>query len=214
MAEPKLRVALIDDHPAVRQGLAFFIQEEQDMEVVGEAGSGEEAISVLPEVDPDVALVDLKMAGMGGLAAIRQLRAALPATEIIVFSTFAEETDISGAIEAGAAGYILKGASAQEILGAIRAAARGEAPLDPVAAKYLLERIGDLSAGTPGKLSPREREVLQLMSEGQRNKEIAGSLYITEKTVKAHVGSIFHKLQVADRTAAVIKAAKQGLVQI
>ncbi len=184
------------------------------MEVTAEAGSGEEAIRLLPEVKPDVALVDLKMAGMGGLATIRHLRAILPATKIIVFSTFAEETEVNAAIEAGAIGYMLKGASAPEILKAIRAAARGEAPLDPVAVKYLLERTESSSIRTPGKLSPREREVLQLISEGQRNKEIADSLHITEKTVKAHVGSILHKFQVTDRTTAVVKAVKQGLVQI
>jgi len=213
MAE-KLGVLLADDHPVVREGLALVINAQDDMEVIGEVSSGEEAVAQAVQIKPHIAIMDLKMPGMGGLAAIRKIRSECPECKIIVFTTYGEERDVVPAIEAGANGYLLKGSTSSEILQAIRATAQGGSPIDPTAAKALLGMVSRPQSHEIGALSEREIEVLELMADGLRNKEIANKLFITEKTVKAHVGSILSKLNVPDRTAAVTTALKMGIIEL
>ncbi len=210
----KLRIVLVDDHPVIREGLRLTIQAQPDMEVVGEASSGEEAVSLASELKPDVLVLDLKMPGIGGLAAIAGIKEAVGDTRVLIFTTYGEQEDIVGAIEAGADGYLLKGSSSAEIVGAIRSASRGESPLDPSAARALVSHFGPHSKEENAPLSDREIEVLQLVSQGFKNKEIAKQLFISEKTVKAHMGSILTKLNVDDRTAAVTTALKAGLISL
>lgn len=210
----KITILLADDHPVVREGLATIINSQNDMTVIAQASSGEEAIEKATSLKPNMAILDLKMPGAGGLAAIRRIKSAVPDICILVFTTYADETDIIAALDAGANGYLLKGRDPSELLNAIRAASRGEAPIDPAVTKALIKQGGDTRRQDLGSLSEREIEVLQLMSTGKRNKEIADELFITERTVKAHIGNILSKLNVPDRTAAVTLAIKRGLIQI
>lgn len=234
MSEP-IRVVLVDDHPVVRRGLAAMIDAEDDIEVVGEATDGQEAISLTCALNPDVALIDLQMPRMDGVEAIKHIRAAAPATQIIILTTFADDDYIYNGLAAGARGYLLKDAPPDQLIEAIRAAHRGESLLDPGVAARLLDRFASFSprpASDPPpvvppvppviktapettdelKLTPRELEVLALMIEGARNKEIAETLVIAERTVKIHVGNILGKLGVGNRTEAVALAIKMGLV--
>ncbi|MHB0977465.1 MAG: response regulator [Candidatus Aquicultorales bacterium] len=207
-----IKVLLVDDHPIVREGLVLAIEAQSNMEVAGEASTAEEAIELASHVNPDVVLMDLKMPGMGGMAGIAKIKEASPDSQIVVFTTYASEEEVAAAIESGAAGYLLKGTSSKGIVNAIVAASRGEAPIDPAVAKLLIGRMGK-PANVSG-LSEREVEVLKLMAEGLRNKEIAARLFITEKTVKAHAGNIFNKLGVPDRTSAVTTALKKGIIRL
>lgn len=209
-----ITVILVDDHPVVREGLSLIIDAQPDMKVVGEASSGEEAVALASMLHPRIVLLDLKMPGMGGVAAIRKIRQGCPDSCVVVFTTYGAEEDVVAAIEAGAHGYLLKGSASNEILQAVRAAARGDAPIDPTAAKILMGRVSRPQTAGAVALSERELEVLELMAKGARNKEIAGELFITEKTVKAHVGSILSKLNVPDRTAAVTTAIKRGIIEL
>lgn len=214
MSEQRMGIVLVDDHPVVREGLSLIINAQDDMEILGEASSGEEALVLVEKLKPQLTIVDLKMPGMGGLAVIRRIRKQSPDTRVIVFTTYEDESDIISSIEAGAHGYLLKGSTAAEILGGIRAAARGDSPIDPTAAKHIISKISVRHRDEIETLSAREQEVLELMASGLKNKDIAGKLFITEKTVKAHVGNILRKLEVSDRTAAVATAIKKGIVQI
>lgn len=214
MTERKATILLVDDHPVVREGLSLIIKAQPDMDVIGEASSGEEAISLAGQHAPDIVILDLKMPGIGGQAAIRGIIDVSPASRVIIFTTYGDEQDVVSAIEVGATGYLLKGLASNEILQAIRVAARGDSPIDPTAAKALMRRIGKAHGDHSNALSDREVEVLQLMAHGLRNKEIAGRLFISEKTVKAHVGSILSKLNVPDRTAAVTTAIKRGIITL
>jgi DNA-binding NarL/FixJ family response regulator len=206
-----IRVIVVDDHPIVRQGLVGVLSDEEDLEVVGEAGSGREAIGLVARLRPDVVLLDLEMDDIDGVEAIPQLQAAHPTVQVLVFTAYDTDDRVLGAIRAGARGYLLKGASADEIARGIRTVAAGGSYLEPRVASKLLAEVN-----TPHRpataLSEREREVLRLVADGLPTKQIAASLSISERTVKFHVNSIFHKLGAENRAQAVALAAQRGLL--
>jgi DNA-binding NarL/FixJ family response regulator len=206
-----IRVLVVDDHPIVRQGLVSVLSDEDDLEVVGEAGSGRAAIGLVARLRPDVVLLDLEMDDIDGIEAIPQLRSAHAAVEVLVFTAYDADERVLGAIRAGARGYLLKGASADEIARGIRSVASGGSYLEPrVASKVLAEVSAPRRTGS--MLSEREREVLRLVADGLPTKQIAVSLSISERTVKFHVNSIFHKLGADNRAQAVALAAQRGLL--
>jgi NarL family two-component system response regulator LiaR len=209
-----INVLLIDDHRVVRQGLRDFLELQDDIEIVGEAASGEEGVKVARELLPDVALMDLVLPGIDGVEATRRLKAASPSTKVIVLTSFADDDKVFPSIKAGAISYLLKDVQPEELARAIRAAQRGEAVLHPeVAAKLMQEFTTPRPADDPvEQLTERELDVLRLIARGQSNKEIADSLIISEKTVKTHVSNILSKLHLADRTQAAIYALRQRLV--
>ncbi|SFB62154.1 two component transcriptional regulator, LuxR family [Amycolatopsis marina] len=200
-----IRIVLVDDHPVVREGLRGMLESEPDFSVVGEAGSGEEALVLVPAERPDVVLMDLRMPGLDGVGAIRRL----PGQRIVVLTTYETDTDILRAVEAGATGYLLKDTSRAQLAEAIRAAARGETVLAPSVAGRLVHRV---RTPAPPQLSAREVEVLRLVADGSTNAEIGRALHISEATVKTHLLRTFSKLDVSDRTAAVTTAMKHGLL--
>jgi DNA-binding NarL/FixJ family response regulator len=209
VSEP-LRVIVADDHPIVREGLVAVLGTQPDFAVVGEAGDGAALIEAARRLRPDVALVDLEMPDVDGVAAIRHLRAELPELRILVLTAYDSDERIIGAIEAGAHGYLLKGAPRASIFNAIRVVGSGGSLLEPLVAARLLQRH---EPATPAEtLSPREREVLQLIAVGRLNKEIGVALGITERTVKFHVSTILAKLGAGNRTEAVALAKQRGLL--
>ena len=201
-----IRVVIADDHAVVRQGLRTFLDLQDDIEVVAEAGDGEEALEAAERLEPDVVLIDLVMPRLDGIEAIRRLRERLPATRAIVLSSFVDDDKLFPAVRAGAAGYLLKDIQPQELVEAIRTVHGGGALLHPQVAARLLEEL------TEDPLTPREREVLVLIGRGMPNKLIARELSLSEKTVKAHVSSILAKLGVTDRTQAALYAVREGIV--
>jgi len=201
-----IRVLIADDHAVVRQGLRAFLDLQEDVEVVGEAADGAEALEAAERLAPDVVLIDLVMPGVGGIEAIRGLRERAPSVRAIVLSSFVDDDKLFPAVRAGAAGYLLKDVQPQELVEAIRTVHAGGALLHPRVASRLLEEM----ATDP--LTPREREVLSLIGRGMANKVIARELSLSEKTVKAHVSSILAKLGVSDRTQAALYAVRAGLV--
>jgi two-component system, NarL family, response regulator LiaR len=204
-------VLVVDDHEVVREGLRAFLELQDGIDVAGEAADGEEAIAVAERLDPDVVLMDLVMPKLDGLAAMRELRDRVPRARVIVLTSFLDDDKLMPALRAGAAGYLLKNAPPPEVARAVRAAHAGEALLDPVVAARLVETLtGD---GNPlDRLTPREREVLELIGRGFPNKRIARRLEVSEKTVKTHVGHVLAKLGVTDRTQAAVVAVRAGLV--
>lgn len=204
-----IRVMLVDDHPVVREGLRGMLEAEPDLTVVGEAGSGEEAVAQAPALEPDVILMDLRMRGLDGVGATERILAGPSRARVVVLTTYETDADILRAVEAGASGYLLKDASRADLAGAIRAAARGETVLAPSVAGRLVNQVRRPVAQT---LSAREVEVLALVAKGLTNAEIGRSLHITEATVKTHLLRTFGKLDVSDRTAAVTTAMAQGLL--
>jgi NarL family two-component system response regulator LiaR len=205
-----VRVLLVDDHLVVRQGLRAFLQLQPDIEVVGEAAGGAAAVELAGHLLPDVVLMDLVMPEGDGVEAIRELAAAVPGARVLVLSSFADDERVFAAMQAGAAGYLLKDVEPDALAGAIRDVHRGRPALHPDVAARLMRRVAEPA---PEHLTPREREVLRLVVEGYANKQIASRLRITEKTVKTHVSSILQKLGVPDRTAAAVLAIRQGLVR-
>ena len=210
MAEP-IRVLVVDDHAVVREGLRAFLELQDGIEVVGEAEDGIEAVDVAEEIRPDVVLMDLVMPRLDGLAAMRALRERLPRTRVVVLTSFFDDDKLLPALRAGAAGYLLKNAEPQEVARAVRAAHAGEMLLDPVVAARLVDALAG-GKEPLDRLTPREREVLELVGRGFPNKLIARELAVAEKTVKTHVGNIFAKLGVTDRTQAAVFAVRAGLV--
>lgn len=204
-----IRILLADDHPVVRDGLAAMLGTQPDFEVVGEAGSGEEAVTEAARLRPDLVLMDLEMPVLDGIEAIRQLRAADPAVQVLVLTAFDTDDRIVGAIQAGAQGYLLKGAPRAEIFTAIRTVSAGGALIPPVVASKLLRQVR--AAEHPDALTAREREVLGLVAAGLANQEIADRLSISERTVKFHVSSLLGKLGAKNRTQAVRLARERGL---
>ncbi len=204
-----IRVMIVDDHPVVREGLLGMLESEAGLEVAGEAGSGDEAVVRAAELRPDVVLMDLRMRGGDGVSATARILADRPETRIVVLTTYENDQDIVRAVEAGAAGYLLKDTSRADLVAAIAAAARGETVLSPSVASRLVSRM---RAPSTVALSPREAEVLSLVAEGLTNAEIGRRLSISETTVKTHMLRIFGKLGVSDRTAAVTTALAQGLL--
>lgn len=204
-----IRVLVADDHPVVRGGVVGLLGEEPDIEVVAVASDGEEAIDLALEHRPDLVLMDLRMPGVDGVAATEAIHTANPAIRVLVFTTYETDENILGAIEAGASGYLLKASPAEEVLAGVRAVAAGETVLGPSIAARLVSRVR--TAPTP-TLSARQLEVLRLVAAGRSNPEIAAELFIGESTVKTHLGAIFERLGVSDRTRAVTRAMELGLL--
>jgi DNA-binding NarL/FixJ family response regulator len=205
-----IRVVIADDHRVVRTGLEQLLGTFDDVDIVGVAANGEEAVERCTAERPEVALLDLEMPGMDGVEATRRIRSMSPDTHVVAFTSFSDRDRIVRALDAGAIGYLLKDVEPAVLHEAILAAARGEAPLDPKAAAELL---AERTAGSPGeRLSNREREVLVLVADGSANKQIARRLGISEKTVKGHLTNIFHTLGVGDRTQAALWAERNGLL--
>ena len=207
-----IRVLLVDDHSVVRQGLKMFLALDGEIEVVGEAANGEEALALAHALAPDVVLMDLLMPVMDGITAIGRLRRELPETEVIALTSVLEDDKVVGAVRAGAIGYLLKDTHADDLCRAIKAAAAGQVQLSPQAAARLLREV-KAPQGVE-TLTERETEVLRLVAEGHSNREIAQALVIGEKTVKTHVSNILAKLSVPSRTQAALYAVRIGLVSV
>jgi DNA-binding NarL/FixJ family response regulator len=214
-----IRVALVDDQAIVRAGLARILSPADGFEVVAECPDGKHAVEELPAVRPDVVLMDIRMPALDGVAATRHLRALEEPLDVLVLTTFGEDEVLWGAIEAGASGFVLKDSSAEDLIAAVRAVAGGGAWFDPGVAPRLLERYRRVvapaarDAGRLDLLTEREHEVLRLMARGATNAEIGATLHVAEATVKTHVGSIFAKLGVRDRAAAIVFAYDHGVVK-
>jgi NarL family two-component system response regulator LiaR len=208
---PPVRVLVVDDHAVVRGGLRLFLLAFDDLELVGEANSGEKALAQCPELWPDVVLMDLVMPGMGGVEAIRLLRERHPHVQVIALTSFPEDELVQAALRAGAISYLLKTISAGDLAAAIRAAAAGQPTLAPEATQALLRQAGPPPAGYD--LTAREREVLGLLVEGLSNADIAARLVVSESTAKFHVSNILAKLQAGSRAEAVAIALQNGLVE-
>jgi DNA-binding NarL/FixJ family response regulator len=205
-----IRVLVVDDHAVVRTGLEEMLRTDDELEFVGAAADGAAAVELAVARDADVVLMDLSMPGTDGIDATRRILAAKPDTNIVVLTSFSDRERILQAVDAGAVGYLLKDAEPGELLAGVRAAARGESPLAPKAARALIASRSERSPSAD--LSERELEVLRLVAEGLPNKEIARRLRITEKTVKAHLTSVFRQIDVFDRMQAALWARKHGLV--
>ena len=212
-----IRVLIADDHPHFRDGLRALLVSAPDLEVVGEAGDGEQAISLAAKLQPDVILMDLNMPGMGGIEATRRILRTSPHIAILVISMFEDDDSVFTALQAGARGYLLKGALKAEILRSIRAVASGEAIFGPSIAKRLIQYFATPRPSAPPdafpELTDREHEILALIARHDTNPEIAKRLYLSPKTVRNHVSNIFTKLQVSDRAQAIIRAREAGLGQ-
>jgi NarL family two-component system response regulator LiaR len=205
-----IRILITDDHSVVRQGLKMFLSLDPELEVVGEAADGAEAVRLAGEVQPDVVLMDLLMPGMDGITAIGHLRRQYPDIEVIALTSVLEDASVVGAVRAGAIGYLLKNTESEELCRAIKAAAAGQVQLSPQAAARLMREVR--APESPQALTERETDVLRLLAQGMANKEIAQALTIGEKTVKTHVSNVLAKLGVPSRTQAALYAVQIGLV--
>jgi DNA-binding NarL/FixJ family response regulator len=205
-----IRVLIVDDHPVVRDGIRGMLTGDPWFEVVGEAGDGARAVELARSLEPDVVLMDLRMPGMSGVDAIRELNRSQVVSRVLVLTTYASDGDIGAAIDAGATGYLLKDAPLEELTRAIRLAARGETVLSPLVATRLVGRVREPAVS----LSDRELEVLRLIAEGCTNREAAARLFISETTVKTHVLHLYGKLGVNDRAAAVAAGFRRGLLEL
>jgi DNA-binding NarL/FixJ family response regulator len=204
----RISVMIVDDHPLMRAGVAAIIDARPDMYVVAQAGTAEAAIVLYQQHRPDITLMDLRLPGMSGVSAIRQIRVSCPAARFVVLTTYEGDEDIHQALEAGAQGYIIKGMPHEALINALKRVHAGGRFLPPPVARALQSRTPDSS------LSPREREVLALLVQGKSNKEVAALLGITEATVKSHVSVILMRMGVSDRTQAVIAALQRGLAHL
>jgi DNA-binding NarL/FixJ family response regulator len=212
------RVLVVDDHAVVRRGLSEFLESEPDLELVGDAPGGDEALELLDRLEaegrrPDVVVMDLQMAPVDGIETTRRIRSTYPAVEVVALTSFGEEERVEAALAAGASGYLLKDADADEIATAIRVAQRGEIQIDPAVARSVLARRRSPDDAPSSPLTARELEVLQSVAAGKANKQIAVHLEISERTVRAHVSSILTKLEASSRTQAAIRAVREGLVE-
>lgn len=205
-----IRILIADDHSVVRQGLRMFLGLDPELEVVGEAADGAEALRLARQLRPDVVLMDLLMPVMDGIAATAAIRHELPDTEVLALTSVLEDASVVGAVRAGAIGYLLKDTQADALCQAIKSAAAGQVQLTPKAAARLMQAVS--APESPVDLTERETEVLRLLAQGQSNKQIAHSLHISEKTVKTHVSNILSKLGVQSRTQATLCAIRIGLV--
>ncbi len=212
MSDKRVRVLVVDDHEMVRLGLVSFLETEPGLRVVGEANGGDDAVRLALKLCPDVILMDLLMAGMDGIAATKRILQDCPDVKIIVLTSYIEDKLVYPALEAGAIGYLLKTARAEEISKAVFAAANGQSPIDPQVAHKLMDRV--YRPRPPHEdLTERELEVLQLIADGRTNQEISDVLHIGLKTVKTHVSSILSKLEVHDRTQAAVYAHRHGIAE-
>ncbi|OGO00348.1 MAG: DNA-binding response regulator [Chloroflexi bacterium RBG_13_52_14] len=216
----KIRILIADDHAVVREGTRRILEQEPDLEVVGEAGDGEEAVELATSLKPDVAIVDVSMPKMDGIEATRRIKATCPSINVLILSAYDDDQFIFSLLEAGAAGYLLKTIRSRELVDAVRAVYSGESVLHPSIARKVLNRFVS-AGGKPaegkepvGMLSEREMEVLKLAAKGLSNQDIAEKLCLSIRTVQGHLGHIFNKLQVGSRTEAVVRALKEGWVTL
>jgi DNA-binding NarL/FixJ family response regulator len=218
--DESIGVLIVDDHEVVRRGLLAFLDSEPDIEVLGQAGGGGEALELLASMEsdgslPDVVVMDLQMAPIDGIESTRQIRALYNDIEIVALTSFAEEERVHAALQAGATGYLLKDSDADDVAAAVRAAHRGELQLDPVIARRLMASLREERADDPtAELTAREVEVLRLVAAGKPNKQIAGELSISERTARTHVSRILRKLRLSSRTQAALWAVREGLVDV
>jgi DNA-binding NarL/FixJ family response regulator len=208
-----IRVLIVDDHEMVREGLSLLLEEAEELEIVGQAGSVAQAVRQAEALQPDVILLDMMLPDGDGISVIQQLKAKNNPARTVVLTSFAEDEKIRGALQAGATGYLLKDVLRHDLLAAIRAAAEGKATLHPVVQTHLMQQLSRKSQTSPlDSLTERERDVLKALAGGRSNKEIASALGLTLGTVKGYVSTIFSKLDVASRTEATLLAIRQGLV--
>jgi NarL family two-component system response regulator LiaR len=210
----RVRALIVDDHNVVRQGLRFLLEHEPDIEIVGDCPDGESAVRAVDDLVPNVVLLDLQMPGLDGIATLRLIKAHSPATQVIVLTSHQGDDLVFDAVRAGATSYLLKTAGVDEVVRAVRAAARGESVLDPSVAAKVLQEMRGREREPVDALSPREVEVLKALARGRSNKEIASALFIGEETVKTHVSNILSKLHLADRTQAAIYGLQKRLVPL
>jgi DNA-binding NarL/FixJ family response regulator len=210
-----IRVLIVDDHAVVRTGLRVFLDLQPDMEVVGEAADGSEGVAMARRLEPDVILMDLLMPNMDGITAIGRIKAERPETEIVTMTSFIEEEKVTAALEAGASGYVLKDAEAEEVAAAVRSAFAGEVHLDAAVARLLAQRMRNRKSPEEQLTEPlteREKDVIRLLGQGMSNKEIGTDLFITERTARTYVSNILGKLGLASRTQAALYAVEHKLV--
>jgi NarL family two-component system response regulator LiaR len=215
----KIRVLIADDHAVLREGMRNLLEREKDLEVVDEADDGEEAVRLASELKPDVVLMDIVMPKLSGIEATKRIKQTSPITNVLILTAYSDIRYILGLLEAGACGYLLKSARSVEIVGAIRAVRSGDSVLDPMVTRKLLQRVVDLTGqsgeGERGEqLSQREIEILRLAARGMSNKDIANALFLSVRTVKAHLTNIFNKLGCGCRTDAIIKGLKGGYITL
>lgn len=213
----KIRVLLAEDHAIMREGVREFIGRESDMEVVGEAGDGEEAVKLTAQLKPDVVVMDIRMPKLNGIEATKQIKAQFPSTAILILTAYDSDQYIFALLEAGAAGYLLKGIRTHELIDAIRAVYAGESVLHPVIASRVIRRVVTPTSGENRAVEPlseREMEILKIAARGISNKDIAEQLFLSPRTVQVHLGNIFNKLGVASRTEAVLYGLKRGWLSL
>jgi two-component system, NarL family, response regulator LiaR len=209
-----IRILIADDHSVVRQGLRMFLGLDPELEIIGEASDGAEAVKMSHALNPDVVLMDMLMPVMGGIEATQMIRRELPDTEVIALTSVLDDGSVVGAVKAGAIGYLLKDTQADDLRRAIKAAAAGQVQLSPQAAARLMREVRTPDPPSVSELTEREGDVLRLIAQGKANKEIAMDLVIGEKTVKTHVSNILMKLGVQSRTQAALYAAQNGLAEL
>ena len=210
MSDP-ISVVVADDHPVFRHGMRALLDAVADVELIGEAADGDEAVAAALALEPDVVLMDLRMPGLNGIDATRKILAAAPDAGILVLTMFEDDDSVFAAMRAGARGYLLKGSEQDEVMRAIRAIASGEAIFGPAIARRLIGYFSSANAEAFPELTAREREVLELMAQGRNNQVIAGELTLSLKTVRNHVSNVFNKLHVTDRAGAIVKAREAGM---
>jgi NarL family two-component system response regulator LiaR len=211
----RIRILVADDHPLLREAMRNAFEQHEDMEVVGEAGDGEEAVRLSSRLKPDIVIMDIVMPKLNGIEATKQIRKTTPATAVLILTAYDDDRYVIGLLEAGAAGYLLKSARGKVLVDAVRTVHAGESVLHPAIIAKVLKyglRVQDAEADKPSgeQLSEREMEVLKLASKGMSNKDIAKELFLTVRTVKAHLSNIFNKLDVASRTEAIVKGVREG----
>ncbi len=212
-----IRILLVDDHALVREGTRRLLETEKDVQVVAEASSGEEAVEVARSLQPDIAVMDIAMPGIGGIEATRAIKKYCPETAVLILSAYDDEPYLLALLDAGAAGFLLKNVHGQELIQAIRAVARGESLLQPSIAEKMMRRLSarpDTTLRSTNVLSEREFDVLRLAARGLPNKEIAARMSLSIRTVHSHLANIFMKMQVGSRTEAVLLALRQGMISL